>query len=179
MARATIPPPTQSHDIARNLCWGDVVVYYDRGPRVTNFLMQDYPVATRFTTLLKGSKAGIFRDGSLRGVYATGTTDCPVRWMVKYMEARIRAFGPVQRGQPFFVRHDGRRATKDWFAPHLRMALTLGGLDASATPPRSCRAGGACPLLAGGASPEQVQLLGTKVDQPVFLRIPPTHTCGS
>ena len=164
-----------THDITRNLCWSDVVIYYDREPRVTDFLMQDYPVATHFTILLKDSKTDIFRDGSLRRVYATGTTDCPVRWMVKYMEMRVRAFGPVQRSQPFFVRHDGKWATKDWFALHLRMALTLGGLDASATSSHSCRAGGACSLLAGGASPEQVQLLGRWTSQCFlgYLQLPP------
>ena len=154
-----------THDATRSLCWSDVAIYYDREPRVTDFLMQDYPAATHFTILLKDSKADIFRGGPLRGVYAAGTTDCPVRWMVKYMEMRVRAFGPVQRGRPFFVRHDGKRATKDRFAPHLRMALTLGGLDASATPSHSCRAGGACSLLAGGASPEQAQLLGRWTSQ--------------
>ena len=149
-----------THDITRHLCWSDVVIYYDREARTSDYFTRSFPKATHFTIFLKDSKTDVFRDGSLRRVYATGTTDCPVKWMVWYRESRVRAFGPVQRSEPLFVRHDQKWVTKDWFSLHLRMSLTIGGLDASATSSHSCRAGGACSLLAGGATPAQVQLLG-------------------
>jgi hypothetical protein len=149
-----------THDITRHLCWSGVVIYYDREARTSDYFTRSFPKATHFTIFLKDSKTDVFRDGSLRRVYATGTTDCPVKWMVWYRESRVRAFGPVQRSEPLFVRHDQKWVTKDWFSLHLRMSLTIGGLDASATSSHSCRAGGACSLLAGGATPAQVQLLG-------------------
>ena len=156
--QANAESPT--HDPSRNLCWGDVTIYFDRPAHPLDGISFSHPKPTHATILLKDSKTDVFRDGSLRRLYCTGTADCPVMLLHRYAQARMVKFGDVQRNEPFFVRADGKWLTRDWFTNHLKMSLEIGGLSSLATTGHSCRAGGACSLLAGGATTAQVQLLG-------------------
>jgi hypothetical protein len=151
---------TPTHDVTRNLCWGDVQIYYDREAHALDGYTQGHPVPTHATIHLKAHKTDVFRDGSMRRIYATGTRDGPVKWLARYCAARVQKFGTVHRNGPFFVRSNGSWLTRSWFTDHLRLALELAGLDSASTSSHSCRAGGACSLLAHGASTAQVQLLG-------------------
>ena len=148
-----------THDSTRNLCWGDVEIYYDREASPLDALFGSRK-PTHATIFLKDSKTDVFRDGSVRRLHATGTLDCPVAALDAYRVARLLRFGSVQRNEPFFIRADGKWLTREWFTDHLRFGLRLAGLKADATSSHSCRAGGACSLLASGASDAQVQLLG-------------------
>lgn len=150
-----------THDPTRNLTWSDVNIYFDRPANpIMDRLTNSYPKPSHATILLKDSKTDVFRDGSLRRIYATGTIDCPVTHLHRYRMARIDTFGEPHINEPFFVRSDGKWMTRDWFTTHLREAMLMAGLKASDTSSHSCRAGGACSLLAAGASEAQVKLLG-------------------
>jgi hypothetical protein len=143
-------PKKRVHTFDEDLCWGDVKLYYDP---VTHQLES-------MTVRIKKSKTDNFRSGSTRRLYCTGTEDCPVRAMEAYLKMVRDAGKEPHRSSPLFFRSNGSWLTRAWFSDQLKDSLRAGGeLDFAKFSSHSCRAGGACSMLAAGYG-EGVALVG-------------------
>lgn len=143
-------PKKRVHFFDEDLCWQDVKLYYSPTTGLLEYM----------TVRIKKSKTDNFRAGSTRRLYCTSTEDCPVRAMEAYL-AMVKAAGKVpHQSSPLFFRSNGSWLTRGWFSDRLKESLKAGGeTDFAKFSSHSCRAGGACSMLAAGYG-EEVGLVG-------------------
>ena len=143
-------PKERVHTFDEDLCWGDVKLFYNPSSGALESM----------TVRIKSSKTDNFRAGSTRRLYCTGTEDCPVRAMEAYLQMVEDAGRVPHRNSPLFFRHNGSWLTRGWFSDHLKASLREGGEeDFAKFSSHSCRAGGACSMLAAGYG-DEVALVG-------------------
>ena len=144
-------PKKRVHLFDEDLCRGDVKLYYCPRTGKLDFM----------TLRIKKSKTDKFRAGTTRRIYCTGTDDCPVQAMAAYLALNEQHGITVpHRSSPLFVRSNGSWLTRGWFSDRLKDSLRAGGEeDFAKFSSHSCRAGGACSMLAAGYG-EEVGLIG-------------------
>jgi len=153
-------PKTAEHDPARHANLQDLRVH----PSLA------YPATA--TMSIRCSKTDPFRNSHSVTIHATGTRDCPVAAIAKFLRARA---GGRPNG-PLFVLANGHFLTRAAVSTRLRRGLTNLGLKASAFAPHSFRIGGTVSLAAAGVQPYLLAILGRWKSDCflLYLKVTPT-----
>ena len=127
------------------------------------------PGADRFAFEIKASKKDICRWGQSVDLFATGTPDCPVGNMDRYLGQR-RHQGPG----PLFTHADGTFLTRSRLAKALRTALKGCGYAQNEFSTHSLRRGGCTSMAAAGVSKLQIGYIGRWTSDALerYLEIP-------
>ena len=130
-----VVPSNSSYDPEVHLSVGDIKINDRKKP---SFL----------EVRIKESKTDVFRKGVTIYLGVTGVDICPVAAILSYMiHCSVMARG---KQLPFFCFSNGRALTRDCFVRELHMAISAGGIDASAYTGHSFQIGAATTAAACG-----------------------------
>ena len=139
-----VVPSNSSYDPEVHLSVGDIKINDRKKP---SFL----------EVRIKASKTDVFRRGVTIYLGVTGVDICPVAAILSYMiHCSVMARG---KQSPFFCFSNGRALTRDCFVRELRMAISAGGIDASAYTGHSFRIGAATTAAACGLPESLIKAL--------------------
>ena len=107
---------------------------------------------------IKASKTDVFRRGVTIYLGVTGVDICPVAAILSYMiHCSVMARG---KQSSFFCFSNGRALTRDCFVQELRVAISAGGIDASAYTGHSFRIDAATTAAVCGLPESLIKTLG-------------------
>ena len=160
-----VVPSNSSYDPEVHLSAGDVKVDNRENPSFVE-------------VRIKASKTDVFRKGVTIYLGVTGVDICLVAAILSYMvQSKVMTKG-TQR--PFFCFSDGRPLTRERFVQELRVALSAGGIDASAYAGHSFRIGAATTAAACGLPESLIKMLGRweSTAYMLYIRTPRSTLCS-
>ena len=129
---------------------------------------------------IKASKADVFRRGVTIYLGVTGVDICSVAAILSYMIHCTCSVMARGKQSPFFCFSNGWAQTRDCFVQELRMAISAGGIDASAYTGHSFRIGAATTAAACGLPESLIKTLGRWESSAymLYIRTPQSTLCA-